>query len=198
MRDLVRDLGLFLRAVVRTWQGSLTSGLGIAILFLVERVGGTPVARWILRALAGLLLLAAVFKVWRDEREGRLAAEERARKLQEAMEQDDVILKTSDDEFWLMAVSRKYVLRRQTLVSPPSDPFWLGSTPISYEKSKWFYEIVNAAIPRLFEPRNRIYHLTSEAEHALVAGRKKGRIVKPPSGELINYVTGEVESFQVD
>jgi len=189
MRDLVR----FARAVGREWRALLTGGTLIAVLFLVERAGAVAVPRWVLIGIAGLAFLAAVFRTWRAEWLGRLAAEQRLKDLENALQQEEALaIQISDEEFWLLTRVARHGLRRQHDIQ--GSLLWLDEKPISYDESRWFYDLVDVALKhghlKLDFQDGRIHLPSTDARRAIEVGTKKDRRAAQPK-ILVDANTGE-------
>ena len=57
----------FLRAIGKRWAALLTGGVLIAVLSQWDRLGGSPVPRWVWWTVTGITLLWACFLAWREQ-----------------------------------------------------------------------------------------------------------------------------------
>ncbi|MEX1245037.1 MAG: hypothetical protein WEB59_06265 [Thermoanaerobaculia bacterium] len=152
--------------------------------------------------IAGALaLVVAAFRAWRDEYRRAESSEEESRRLRSAA--DEVpIRELPDDLYWFLVIAQKNGMRRQFHVNFNStqqgNSLFVGETPIYHtENCLWFYHLMTHAERRgLFKQESgpggiTLYRLTPEAVTILEVERKRRRVARPPSGPLLNGLTGE-------
>jgi hypothetical protein len=196
----VISLWRYLRAVLGNVKTYLTGGAPIALIFLADRVFHISVPRWCEILVAALAVLVAPFSAWKKEHEARGAAE---KALNEAHDEAWLVPDVSADQQWLLAVIRKYGLRRK--MHPKRDgtgnvnSLWIGVTPIDFDKSRWFYdELVASTRERgLIDFEGGIYHPTDEGERVLDETKRRKRPPEQPR-TLIGALSDKPETFALD
>lgn len=67
--ELLRDIGVFLWAVINSWAGYCTGGAIVALLWLWSTMKQQTIPRQLGILLAALFLAVAIFNAWRDQKQ---------------------------------------------------------------------------------------------------------------------------------
>jgi hypothetical protein len=85
--EILKDIGVFVWAVLGTWQAYMTGGIVIALLGVYERVTKKTISlrTFIIGVFA--FLLVAFFLAWRDQYHGVITAKTETEKAQKKLEE---------------------------------------------------------------------------------------------------------------
>lgn len=197
--SLFRNLGLFLKSVVRHGTLFLTSSLLSVALAFWEHGEGRSVHMPIYATIVALAFLYATFAAWQDEKRRADGAEENLARVQ-AADAGLVRRKLTEPQFWILSLVQGHGARREMFTSViegvTRSTLFLGGSPISNMKTGWLYDLVDDAaksgLLALTEgPVVKTYSIPAGIERSLDAHRRSGRSVEVPKGILYDARDGQ-------
>src|SRR5262249_38034154 len=143
-------------------------------------------------------VIVSAFRTWQQEHRASLTcAAELERCHKEATEV--VIPDVSDPLYWLVSMAQRHGLGREFVAAASGgqqNSIWVGETPISFQDSKWFYELVSDAEKRGIlhqesRPGGSIYRIPHETEVLLNTERRRRRPIHVPAQPIHDTRSGQ-------
>lgn len=201
---LLRNLGLFLRSVVRHGTLLLTSSLLSVALAFWEHREERSVHMPIYATIVALAFLYATFAAWQDEARRADKAEGSLAQMRSA---DAGLVKRhmTEPQFWLLSLVQEHGARREMFTSAiegTRSTVFLWNSPISKSKTRWFYDLVDDAVKSGLLALTeggvvKTYSVPVEVETSLAAHRRLGRSIEVPKETLYDVRTGQPVEFSI-